>query len=74
MPQRPEPRQRFFLILSASGGAGHLRAAEALHRTAATSHLPLRTENFDCLDFTSKVFKKIYAESYLSIVNKAPEL
>jgi len=67
-------KKRFFLILSASGGAGHLRAAEALHRTASSSELPIHTENHDCLDFTTKVFKKIYAESYLSIVNRAPEL
>lgn len=70
----PGMKERFILILSASGGAGHLRAAEALHRAAGESELPLRTENHDCLDFTSRVFKNLYAESYLSIVNRAPEL
>ncbi|MEK7748557.1 MAG: hypothetical protein AAB269_00705, partial [Bacteroidota bacterium] len=66
--------QRFILILSATGGAGHLRAAEALERAAQDINLPIRVENHDCLDFTSKTFKKLYAESYLSMVNKAPDV
>jgi processive 1,2-diacylglycerol beta-glucosyltransferase len=62
------------LILSASGGAGHIRAAEALHRTARQSNLPLTTEHYDCLDFTSKSFKRLYADTYLHLVNRTPEL
>ncbi len=62
------------LILSSSGGAGHLRAAEALHRTAQHLDLPLKTEHHDCLDFTSPTFKRLYAGTYLNLVNKAPEL
>jgi processive 1,2-diacylglycerol beta-glucosyltransferase len=67
-------KERFLLILSCSGGAGHLRAAEALHRTAPISGLPIRTEQYDVLDFTSRLFKRLYAESYLQMVNRAPEL
>jgi processive 1,2-diacylglycerol beta-glucosyltransferase len=67
-------RPIFFLILSCSGGAGHIRAAEALHRTAQISGLPVRTEHYDVLDFTSKIFKRLYSESYLQMVNRAPEL
>ncbi|HEY6953011.1 MAG TPA: glycosyltransferase [Bacteroidota bacterium] len=62
------------LILSASGGAGHLRAAEALHKTAEQLGLPLKTENYDCLDFTTKTFKRLYAGTYLNLVNYTPEL
>jgi processive 1,2-diacylglycerol beta-glucosyltransferase len=64
----------FFLILSCSGGAGHIRAAEALHRTAPSTGLPVRTEHYDVLDFTPKLFKRLYSESYLQMVNRAPEL
>jgi processive 1,2-diacylglycerol beta-glucosyltransferase len=64
----------FFLILSCSGGAGHLRAAEALHCTAPQTGLPIRTESYDVLDFTTKLFKRLYSESYLQLVNRAPEL
>ena len=65
---------RFILILSATGGAGHTRAAQALEQAAATFEHPIRVKHYDCLDFTSKAFKKLYSESYLAIVNKAPEL
>lgn len=64
----------FFLILSCSGGAGHLRAADALHKTASQCDLPIRTEHFDVLDFTTKLFKRFYSESYVQMVNRAPEL
>ncbi len=67
-------RSYFFLILSCSGGAGHIRAAEALHRTAALTHLPIYTEHHDVLDFTSKIFKKLYSETYIQMVNRVPDL
>jgi len=70
----PPDRPLFFLILSCSGGVGHIRAAEALHRTAPLTGLPIRTEHHDVLDFTSKVFKRLYSESYFQMVNRAPEL
>jgi processive 1,2-diacylglycerol beta-glucosyltransferase len=66
--------QFFFLILSCSGGAGHIRAAEALHKTAQLTGLPIRTEHYDVLDFTSKLFKRFYSGSYIQMVNRAPEL
>ncbi len=67
-------KQFFFLILSCSGGAGHIRAAEALHSAAQLSGLPIKTEHYDVLDFTSKLFKRFYSESYIQMVNRAPEL
>lgn len=62
------------LILAASGGAGHLRAAAALEQAAREFQPALRVRNEDVLDLTSKTFKKLYAGSYLALVNKAPEL
>ena len=67
-------KKRFLLILSASGGAGHIRAAEALHQAAQASSLPIESEHHDSLDFTSAVFKRIYSGSYLAMVNRTPEL
>jgi processive 1,2-diacylglycerol beta-glucosyltransferase len=66
--------KRFLLILSASGGAGHLRAAEALHQAVRSSGLPIEAEHYDTLDFTSPIFKRIYSGSYLAMVNRTPEL
>lgn len=62
------------LILSCSGGAGHLRAAEGLHRTARHLRLPIHVEHYDILDFTSPIFKRLYSETYLNLVNSAPDL
>ncbi|MEX0602076.1 MAG: glycosyltransferase [Bacteroidota bacterium] len=62
------------LILSASGGAGHVRAGEALKRTAEQLKLPVRADHFDCLDFTSRIFKAVYANTYLSMVNRIPDV
>jgi processive 1,2-diacylglycerol beta-glucosyltransferase len=73
-PTKRSTNQLFFLILSCSGGAGHIRAAEALHSTALLTGLPIRTEHYDVLDFTSRLFKRFYSESYLQMVNRAPEL
>lgn len=64
----------FILILSTSGGAGHHRAAEALLQSAQRSPLPIRAEHHDCLDFTSKAFKRLYSESYLAMVDRIPQL
>jgi processive 1,2-diacylglycerol beta-glucosyltransferase len=75
-PILPSPSKNpfFILILSCSGGAGHIRAAEALHRAAQLTGLSIRTEHYDVLDFTSKIFKRFYSESYIQMVNRAPEL
>jgi processive 1,2-diacylglycerol beta-glucosyltransferase len=67
-------KERFFLILSTSGGAGHIRAAQALHQAVRSSKLPIRSEHFDCLDFTSRLFQQLYSQSYLAMVNRIPEL
>ncbi|MBN1397853.1 MAG: hypothetical protein JXA06_07465 [Bacteroidetes bacterium] len=63
-----------FLILSCSGGAGHIRAAEALHKTAQIVDLPIKTDHYDILDFTSPIFKRFYSETYIQMVNRVPEL
>ena len=67
-------KERFLLILSTSGGAGHIRAAQALHQAVRSSKLPIRSEHFDCLDFTSRLFKQLYSQSSLAMVNRIPEL
>jgi processive 1,2-diacylglycerol beta-glucosyltransferase len=62
----------FLMILSASGGAGHRQAGEALLHAAHTLQDRCTAEHHDCLDFTSPVFKSLYAGSYLHMVNRAP--
>lgn len=67
-------RARKILILSASAGAGHLRAAEAIEKAWRRTDPPHEIRNLDTLQFTNKPFRKLYSEAYIDLVNKAPEL
>ena len=62
------------LILSASVGAGHLRAAQAVELAAKQLHPEATVENIDILTFASAPFRRIYSKAYLDLVNKAPEV
>ena len=62
------------LILHATAGAGHKRAAEALAAAARTQAPDAQIVVRDILDFTAPIFKKTYAEGYLNVVRTAPEL
>jgi len=62
------------LVLSASVGAGHLRAAEAvelaLHKVAPDATV----KNVDVLTLTNRLFRRFYGTFYLDLVNKAPHV
>lgn len=60
------------LILHASAGNGHRRAAEALAVAAATAGCV--TTIRDILDFTAPLYRNTYAKGYLNLVRAAPEL
>lgn len=63
---------RNVLILSVSAGAGHVRAAEAL-RTCAEATLPgVTATHLDVMDYVSAGFRKLYTDSYLSLVERLP--
>lgn len=62
------------LILSASAGAGHLRAAEALEVAAREAYPGLYVENHDVLTLTNAMFRRLYAKTYLDLVNTAPHV
>jgi processive 1,2-diacylglycerol beta-glucosyltransferase len=60
------------LVLSASVGAGHLRAAQAVE-LALREVVPQATvRNVDVLELTNAAFRRIYGKFYLDLVNKAP--
>jgi processive 1,2-diacylglycerol beta-glucosyltransferase len=71
---KAKPPMRRVLILSASAGAGHLRAAEALEVAARDAFPDLYVENHDVLALTNAVFRRLYAKTYLDLVNTAPHL
>src|SRR5262245_49341977 len=62
------------LVLSASVGAGHLRAAEAVEAALRQIAPEARVVNRDVLEMTNRLFRRIYAKSYLDLVNKAPHV
>ena len=62
------------LILSATAGAGHIRAAEALVEAAATMGRRITVRHKDILEYTAPIYRKIYSEAYFAVVNRSPEL
>lgn len=62
------------LILSASAGAGHTQAGRALEESARALHPRAEIVHRDILDFTSKLYRKAYAQSYLRMIDAAPAL
>jgi len=61
------------LLLSASSGAGHVRAAEALEKAFAARGDCL-VEHIDAIQYVSKFFQNLYDKTYISMVRNAPEL
>lgn len=62
------------LILSASIGTGHLRAAEAIELALHEQNAVVQVRHEDALRFANTAFRKIYQKSYINLVNKAPHL
>ena len=61
------------LLLSASSGAGHVRAAQALEK-AFRARGDCTVAHVDALAYVSKLFQKMYDKAYLGMVRRAPEL
>ena len=75
--EKPSPafsRSPRVLILSASVGAGHVRAAEALEAAFAASAFPGEAHHLDVLRYTNRAFRTLYSRGYMELVNKAPDL
>ncbi len=62
------------LILSASVGAGHLRAAQAVEQACHEVVPDAKVRNVDILDMTNRVFRRVYGQFYLDLINKAPHV
>jgi processive 1,2-diacylglycerol beta-glucosyltransferase len=63
---------RRILVLSASVGAGHLRAAEAVEAAARELDPEAVVKHIDVLTLTNKLFRQLYGRAYLDLVNKLP--
>jgi processive 1,2-diacylglycerol beta-glucosyltransferase len=62
------------LILSASAGTGHVRAAEALAKAFAGDSRVEAVENHDALRYTNKLFRDFYSKLYIQMVRSAPNV
>src|SRR5437764_14066512 len=62
------------LILSASVGAGHVRAAEAVEVALRSTGAPLTIANHDALAFMPPAFRKLYRDGYFEMVARAPRI
>jgi processive 1,2-diacylglycerol beta-glucosyltransferase len=65
---------RKVLLLSASAGAGHLRAAQALEKALNELGTISEVQHVDVLNYTNKVFRHFYSKAYIDLVNKMPEV
>jgi len=55
------------LLLSASSGAGHVRAAQALEKAFAARGDCI-VEHVDVIQHVSKIFQRLYDKTYISMV------
>ncbi len=62
------------LIATVTAGAGHLQAAAALDEAWRKLRPNDEIEKLDVLDFTPKLYRRVYIESYLKLIEHAPDL
>lgn len=62
------------LVLSASVGAGHMRAAQAVELALRQLAPDAQVRNIDLLTLTNAAFRRVYGKAYLDLVNLAPHV
>lgn len=62
------------LVLSASVGAGHMRAAEAVEQALHVVVPEAEVKNLDVLEMTNSLFRRVYGKLYIDLVNKVPHV
>jgi processive 1,2-diacylglycerol beta-glucosyltransferase len=67
-------KQPRILVLAASVGAGHVRAAQAVELALRQTLPDAVVRNIDVLELTNAAFRKLYGQAYLDLVNKAPHV
>jgi processive 1,2-diacylglycerol beta-glucosyltransferase len=62
------------LILSASAGSGHVRAAAALEAVCHSRSTIAEVRNVDALSYTNKIFRQFYSKFYFQLMRNVPTL
>ncbi|MDR3633597.1 MAG: glycosyltransferase [Isosphaeraceae bacterium] len=65
---------RNVLILSASAGSGHLRAAQAIERAFQLAGGAQSVHHFDTFEYTNPLFRRLFSKAYIDMVNAMPEV
>lgn len=65
---------RKVMVLSASAGAGHVTAANALEGALRESGIAHEVVNIDVLTKVSPFMRNMYSKQYIRLVNRAPHL
>lgn len=66
------PMKKRVLIMSASAGSGHVRAAQALEKAFASHPNVGEVIHEDALNYTNKLFSDFYSKFYATLVESAP--
>ncbi len=66
--------QSKILVLSVSAGAGHVRAGQALQASSERYFPNVTTIHTDVMELVPRLFRKIYSDSYIKVVEKYPAL
>ena len=74
MPNGVERQPPRILVLSASVGAGHTRAAEAVELALRETAPDAFVRNLDVLETTNRAFRRLYSRAYLGLMNSAPHI
>lgn len=67
-------RRPRILVLSASAGVGHLRAAEAIELALHQTQPDAEVVNLDVLQYTNAAFRHFFAQFYFDVIKRAPHL
>src|SRR5579863_526952 len=70
----PELTEVRILVLSASVGAGHVRAAEAVELALRRTSAPITVANYDVLSLMPPAYRKVYSDGYFKMVARTPRI
>jgi len=62
------------MILSASAGTGHIRAAQAVEEACRKDGRVSETLNVDALSYTNLAFQRLYSKGYLEAIKTIPDI
>ncbi|HEX4795345.1 MAG TPA: glycosyltransferase [Humisphaera sp.] len=62
------------LILSASVGSGHIRAAQAVEQALRELRPDVAVRHVDVLELSNRVFRRLYGQGYFDVVARVPHL